>query len=361
MSSSDSDITPVFGLTKAQLQPVIHNIVPDETVVSFDIVIEHQVQGYCGYSAEKVIPTFICTKESGRVERTTVFAKRFHRTGTAEAHYYAALQEHQAPIPRMYEVLTDPDGREILFLEYLEPIGDIQACDEFMNDLDNFRQCLSATAHFNAIQPSGEYVHQFPVKDIGRGLANSIVTLEHIWDSACRGNLGDALKHLCSGSRTGLRQLQACARRLVEPVEKMRTGLIHSDIYAENTGWRRSSGELLIIDLEWIGFGPRFYDAARWLGAPDDRQLHLCQRNELARHYMEQYVRWDGSAVPLDQFMKESFMLWKAQIFSMLWFRLARALDGHVDWTEDREAGRRFFRGSLYRDLCILVRESNEN
>jgi len=358
---TENTVTPIFGLTTSQLRPIIENIAHNEPIASLDIAIEHQVQGYCGYSAEKVIPTFAYTTQSGNAGKISVFVKRFHRTGPAEAHHYINLRNHQAPIPRMYGVLTDTDGREILFLEYLEPIGDIQACEKFMDDLDNFRQCMAATAHFNAIQPSEEHVTQLPRKNIAQGLMDAAVTLERIWTHACNGELGDDLRHLCLASRNGLQQLQTFARDLMEPVLKMDTGLIHSDIYPENTGWRRVKEELLIIDLEWIGFGPRFYDAAGWLGAPHDLQLHRDQRRELSQYYMEQHIRWGGREVPLDQFMEESSVLWMAQMLTMLWFGLARGLDGRVDWTEDREAGRRASCEGLYKELSVLLREAVKN
>ena len=355
---TENTVTPIFGLTTAQLRPIVENIAHGEPIASFHITIEHQVQGFCGYSAEKAIPTFHYTTQSGVTGETTVFVKRFHRTGLAEAHHYIGLQKHQAPIPYFYGILTDTDNLEILFLEYLEPIGDIQACESFMDDLDNFRQCMATTAHFNAIQPSGEYAIQLPRKNMAQGLTDAAVTLESIWDHACNGKLGDDLRRLCLDSRNGLQQLQTFARNLIEPVLKMDTGLIHSDLYPENTGWRRVNEELLIIDLEWMCLGPRFYDAAAWLGAPHDLQLHRDHRRELAQYYMAQHVRWGGSEAPLDQFMKECSVLWMARTLIMLWFGLARALDGRVDWTEDREAGRRFFYEELHKHLSALLQEA---
>ena len=353
--ASSNNATNIFGLTRPQLRPIVNSIAQDVPVISFDITVERQVQGYYGYSAEKLIPTFSYTTQSGATGESTVFVKRFHRTGPAEAHFYACLQEYRAPIPRMYGALIDSEGREILFLEYVEPIGDIQACERFADDLDNLRKSLAATAHFNAIQLSAEDVSQLPFKDVGQGLADTCETLEHIWDHACLGELGADLKRLCLSSQNGLSQLQALAEGLIEPVAKMRSGLIHSDIAPENTGWRRCTGELLILDLEWIGIGPRFFDAAHWLGgAPDDLQPHCCQRDELAQYYLDQYVLRGGEETPLDQFMKEVSILWIAQNFTMLWFSLARALDGQVDWTEDREAGRRSAGEWLYQELDAL-------
>ena len=74
-------VTPIFGLTTSQLRPIIEEIAHGEPIVSFDITIEHQVHGYRGYSAEKVIPMFPYTTQSGDAGKIRVFVKRFHRTG----------------------------------------------------------------------------------------------------------------------------------------------------------------------------------------------------------------------------------------------------------------------------------------
>jgi hypothetical protein len=352
-SGNHIKVTPVFGLTKAQLQPIVDNIA-NQPVASFHITVRHQVQGFSGYSADKIIPTFTYTTESGCSGEATVFVKRFHRTGPAEAHHYVHLQKHDAPIPGMYGVMTDPDGRELLFLEYLDPIGDIQDSERFFDDIHNFRHCLAATAHFNAIKPSGEYADQLPRRDVRKGLSDACITLEHLWKHAYKNDLGDALKKLCFESQDELAQLQEFAVGLIEPIVKMGTGLIHGDIYPENTGWRRGTKELLILDLEWIGFGPRFWDAAMLLGASGEMQPQQQHRDELARYYLEQYAHWGGEAPSLKQFAEDTSTLWVAQRLSMMWFGLRRALDGDADWTDDREEARRFFREGLYRELSVI-------
>jgi hypothetical protein len=43
---------------------------------------------------------------------------------------------------------------------------------------------------------------------------------------------------------------------------------------------------------------------------------------------------------------------------TMLFFPFGRALDGRVDWTEDRELARREARRDLYVDLARLLRPS---
>jgi len=353
ISGNHINVTPVFGLTETQLQPVVDNIA-DQPVASFHVTVEHQVRGFSGYSADKVIPTFTYSTKSGLTGKAVVFVKRFHRAGPAEAHHYTCLQRHNAPIPRMYGVMTDPDGRELLFLEYLDPVGDVQDSERFFDDLHNFRHCLEATAHFNAIKPDGDYAAQLPRRDVGKGLNDACITLERLWERAWKGDLGDALKMLCSELQDRLSRLQEFAVGLIEPIVKMDTGLIHGDVYPENTGWRRDTRKLLILDLEWIGFGPRFWDAAMLLGAPEEMQPQYQRRDELAQYYLEQYVRWGGKAPSLERFTEEISILWMAQRLSMMWFGLSRALDGDADWTDDREEARGFFREGLYRELSVI-------
>ena len=353
---TSDDITPVFRLTKSQLKPIIDNIVSDKTVESFDVSIKHQVQGYYGYQAEKVIPTFTYTTTTGHTGKVTVFVKWFYREGPAEAHNYAYLTKHQAPIPRMYGTLTNREQREMLFLEYLDPITD---SERFLNDFEQFHQFLALAACFNAIQPSREYAAQLPHHDIDRSLTEAVSVLNSIWDYGCKGELGNALKKFCSGREDRLSRLQTLAKRLIEPVTQMETGLAHTDFYPENTGWRRETEELLMLDLEFVGFAPRFYDAAGWIGAPDDIQHRCRPREELAQYYMKQYTRWGGCPVPLEQFLEDTRILWMASELRMLGWRLGRALDGRVDWTEDRDEGRRVLREGLHEDLSILLRQTS--
>ena len=51
-------------------------------------------------------------------------------------------------------------------------------------------------------------------------------------------------------------------------------------------------------------------------------------------------LRPDGPPVPRETLLAEARVLWLEKQLNMLWFSLARALDGKVDWTNDREADR---------------------
>ncbi len=64
MALSDNDVTPVFGLSKAQLQPIVENIAGGP-VTSFDVSIQHEVRGHYGIMGDKLIPTFLYASRQG--------------------------------------------------------------------------------------------------------------------------------------------------------------------------------------------------------------------------------------------------------------------------------------------------------
>jgi len=347
----------IFGLTGCQLRPVIDSIVTDEEIASFNVTIKHQVKGHYGYSAEKIIPTFNYRTQTGHRGKVPVLVKRFYEPGSKEAFHYAHLEKLHAPIPRMYGSLGDKEGREILFLEYLDPAKDIYPFSEFLMDADRLCQFLTVAARFNALRPCGEYAARLPRHDVAKRLKAVVPILGSLWGHACKGELGEAMEHLCLDSLDKLPHLQMLANSLARNVTEMETGLVHFDLYPDSVGWRRQTGELLVLDLEMVGFAPRFYDVAHWLGLPDEVQPRCLPRVKLARHYLEEYVRCGGTAVSLERFLEEISVLWIVQTLSMLWFRLDRALDGRVDWTKDVTEGRCVYRAELLKDLAFLLRE----
>ena len=356
---STGPATPIFGLKEEQLLALVESIA-DEPVESFGVSIEHEVTGHYGYQAEKLIPTFAYLTRSGQTGTTAAFAKFFREPGPREAHHYTYLAQHQAPIPRMYGTVMGPDEREIIFLEYLRPAGDLHPFRWFFSDEDRLRHFLALAARFNAIRPSEEYetrLYHQPIGDVCRWLNNGAEALGRIWERAATGELGPTLRDLCAASGEKLPLLQGLAADLVAPVSRMAVGLVHGDYYPDSTGWRRDTGELLMVDLEGVRLAPRFSDVGRWLGAPDAVQPRCLPREELARHYLAEYARWGGSAVPLEQFLEETRLLCLKDALKMLPFAFNRALDGGVDWTRDREEGRRVYRDEVHGHLTILLRE----
>ena len=252
------------------------------------------------------------------------------------------------------------DEREIIFLEYLRPAGDLHPFRWFFSDEGRLRHFLALAARFNAIRPSEEYetnLYHQPIGDVCRWLNNGAEALRRVWERAATGELGLTLRDRCAASGEKLPLLQGLAADLVAPVSQMAVGLVHGDYYPDSTGWRRDTGELLMVDLEGVRLAPRFSDVGRWLGAPDAVQPRCLPREELAWHYLAEYARWGGSAAPLQQFLEETRLLCLKDALKMLPFAFNRTLDGGVDWTRDREEGRRVYRDEVHRHLAVLLRE----
>lgn len=315
---SNGEVTPVFSLTKEELWPIIEEAAGTK-IASFEVCMEHQPPEPYGYQAEKAIPTFAYVTETSQTGKVTAFVKRFHRTGLAESQQYCFLHSHQAPVPRMYGAILGSDEREILFLEHVEiqhPIGTL-------------RELLSMMARFHAIRPSTEYsawLEQASWRFLDR-LRGAESALDLIWEHAQKGELGQELKGFCSSSVCGLSQLQSLVRQVVTKCEQMSQGLIHTDFSRENVG-RRKSGELLLLDVEWVSLGPRFFDVAGWLFSPPEGSTPDPRVVELTQHYLDEYARWRGSAPSLDEFFDTLRILRLADIFRYFDWNLKRGLGG---------------------------------
>lgn len=352
--------TQVFGLTKDDLWPVVAEVA-GEAIECFEVVVENEVPGHYGYGAKKLVPTVTYRTSSGKRGTAKVFVKWFDEPGPREAHHYEHLARHQAPVPRLYGTLVCPDGREMIFLELLQPVRDLHPFDRFMNDRSQFPAFLRAAARFNAIEPSDEYAARLrgvASRDLAKWHGKVGATLDSIWEHASTGNLGEHLRELCAsalGERSALLRL---ARGVVEPLSDMNTGLTHNDFYPDSVGKREATGELLLVDLESVGLGRRFADVARWIGPPDDVRPRCFPRCHLAQCYLEEYAQCGGDCPPESRFLEETHVLWIWQTFDMLWFRLNRSLDGCVDWTEDKDEGRRVYQADLYRELKALLAQA---
>lgn len=359
------NVTSILGFSKAQLHPMVERIA-GEPVVSFEASIQHEPDGPYGIMGDKLIPTFEYVTASGAGGKCAVFIKKQREPlpGHSEAHHYRHLAQHEAPIAGMYGALTDACGREALFLEDVRPVTDPEPCFDFLADPDRFPLLLATIAHFNAITPSADYT-----SEIRRDMANRAGPLGWDWGKrmshACRalgrirglaqeGRLGDGLRRLCTA--TAMAVLAATACSLTAPLQQMVTGLTHGDFYPHSTGWRRGSGELVILDLDSVGFEPRFYDVAPWLGAPSAVQPRCGTREDLARHYLEERHRWSGQSIPLAAFLDETRMLWLAWVFMNLRWWCDRAMSGPLDPTQDDNQEYRVCNmGELHRQLDSVL------
>jgi len=338
-TQSGSGPISVFGLSEAQLRPIVE-AAAGEAVASFEISVEHEVLAeYYGFAADKLIPTFSYVTPEGRRGQVTIFAKHSHNPDSPEPEHYRLLGLHGVPLPCLYGVLRSPKDRPILFLEYLD-----------MSELTrlplppNVRlEVLSLRARLNAIYPSPEYAAW--LEPIYRRQPEAAVmlgkTLDLVWNRGCEGSLGGALKEFCSEDSGRYARLQRLVNRVGAEVARMETGLLQGDASFENTG-RRQNGERVLLDLESVELGARFSDVAGLLGRPDDMwpSAPYPPRGALIEHYLREYARWRGAAPSPEQFLAEARVLYvHGQVvsidFSASW--------GHADSPapeEQRQASR---------------------
>ena len=350
----EGEPTPVLGLTKPQLRPIVEKIA-GEAVASFDVRIEHQITGHHGYGGAKVIPTFAYLTRSVRAGEATAFVKALGDGDRTEMRNYLALTALGAPVPKPYGIVVSSDGLELIFLEYVNPVGECMPFPRFCADPDRLGQFLAALARFNAVRPDGDHAAALTTRTFRGPLEKVPATMDALWERTCAGELGLELKRLCRRRRDALGRLQALALELIEQVAAMETGLCHNDIAPDGVGWRDGSDEALILDLESVGFAPRFADVAEWGGSPEGCPPLCAPRRELAEHYLAHYTRAGGGPATISELLDESRTLWTAQTLAMLWFSLHRALDGRVDFTQDPAEGRRVYRKQLAQELTGLL------
>ena len=308
MTAQDSTPISVFGLTDAQLRPIVE-AAAGEYVAAFDIDVEHQVSAeYYGFAADKLIPTFSYLTPEGRRGRVTVFAKHSHNPDSAEPEHYRFLGLHGVPLPRLYGVLRSPKDRPVLFLEYLD-MGELSR-GAFTPDVR--LEFLSLMARFNAVRPSPEYAEWLGQRLRREREDNTSLggTVEMVWERACDGGLGEELQRFCAEDTARRERLRALADRVAAQAADMELGLVSGDFSFENTG-RRQSGERVMFDVEGIGLGPRFADPAGLLGRPDSHwpPAPYPSREVLVEHYLREYARWGGDVPPVDQFLAETRVL----------------------------------------------------
>ncbi|MGD0111554.1 MAG: aminoglycoside 6'-N-acetyltransferase [Armatimonadota bacterium] len=365
---SDADVTPVFGLAKAQLRPIVERVA-GEPVTSFNIRIDHEVMGYYGGSAEKLIPTITYETPSGQSGETTVFTKRFYAeySGSPEARHYQHLASLGVAIPKLYGAMRDNQGREIIFVEHVDVLARQEgnrpaySDDSFRTDPELFPKFVRMVAHFNAVRPPAEYALILKRDTDMWGdkcCADTPTVLSRVWDCSLAGQLGEALKQTCSVAPDAPAHLCQLAERLPGQVARMKLGLVHGDLFLEQIGRRWLTGDLLLFDLEDVELAPRFCDIAYWLGAPDDVERRCASLEELARLYLAAYRERGGAAPSVQSFLEETYVLWLVHSFSLVDWYLTEALDEPWERTRrDDERYRRESREQLHRHLGYLLGE----
>jgi hypothetical protein len=313
----------IFDLTKEELSPIIENIA-GETIESYEIIkIEHDIKAkFYGISGDKVIATFSYVTQSKQLKENTVFVKQFYEPSEErEAWHYSHLSKLNALIPICYGSLrTAKNEREIIFLEYINPVPDYRPYNEFLMDKKNLASFVKISAQFDAIIAPDEYAEKLAYSSphglYDESISCCIDRFNRLWEDADSGRLGDALQKLCTDK--AFNQISKLAERIADIKFLPSRHLVHDCYEPCHTGWRIKTGEMLVFDLQGIELGPRFSNGGICIGQPDEIQNRCYTRQELAGIYLKEYTKYSDENVSLDQFLMETRNIWLCEAMWLL-------------------------------------------
>lgn len=306
---------------------------------------------YGCFTGDKVILKLSYETTDGDNGASQIYVKRqLNDPGYKETEHYRYLNSNGLPVPRFYSSHLDEQRLEVLFLENATPNRD---GNRILKEPDNYHAFLSIAARANALTPEGEYrdsLFYFRPKETNDGGRRAVLAL---WESAETGELGSALKDICTSERK--ESLLALASSLSRIVPAMQRGYTIDEFSPVKIGWRHGTGEMLACDFRTTGWGVRFADVGSWIGCPDHAQKGGYKRRELAEHYFDQYRSAGGAEVPFETLLEETHTLWQAGVLGGLSWWHEAALNG-IESSQEEDQGRGTCRGRLEADLSSLLR-----
>jgi hypothetical protein len=322
----------MLDLKKEELSPIIENIA-GEAIESFEIGnISTDIKAkFYGVSGDKVIATFNYITQSKRIDKKTVFIKRFYEASEErEVWHYSHLSKLNAPIPICYGNIIQPDKREIIFLEYVNPVPDYRPYNEFLMDKKELSDFIKVSAQFDAIIAPDEYAetlgYSSPHELYDESVLCCIDRFNRLWEDADSGKLGDDLQKICTDR--AFNQISKLAEQIAEIKFLPSKHLVHDCYEPCHTGWRIKTGEMLIFDLQGIELGPRFSNGGILIGQPDEIQGRCYTRQELAEIYLKEYAKYGDENVSIDQFLIETRNIWLCEAIWLLDLWRRQILEG---------------------------------
>lgn len=287
--------------------------------------------------------------DGGSGEKEVYVKRQEGDPGYKETPHYRYLNSMQMPVPRFYSSHLDGDGMEVLFLEHVRPNRDGK---RILKSPENCHAFLSIAARVNALSPRGQYGEDLFYFGQERSIDRGKCTVRALWESAASGRLGNGLRNLCTaGNKNGLLAMAESLRKILPAMAR---GYAINDLAPVVIGWRHDTGEMLVCELRTTGLGPRFVDAAPWIGCPEHAQKAGYRRKELADHYFTEYLAAGGREVPFGELLAETHALWQAGILAGLNWWYDHALTG-IESFRDEDKGRGMCRKRLERDLADLL------
>jgi len=314
-----------------------------------DICIWHRVRRTLGFSQADwgFNPGARSASQSGILTlQVELFVKKFKWKAKSEAAHYRYLTKAGVPTPRSYGTIQHTDGDEILFLEWLTVIGYDRHSESEWRELLSL---LSLLARYNACHVPLEAVsHLYPIEQggkVGGWWITGFDSFPPTFDTIEK-NL-----RVCGVADGELATLGSAAQDLCRRVDALPKGLLHQDFLPDNFGWRGERESLVVFDVHKNCLGPRFADAAPYLGLPDwsntadfldelpvdelpvdelpvdeqpvgEASVHDLpdRRKRLTQYYLDEYARFGGEQVSIETFQEEASLLFWTHKVAVLWW-----------------------------------------
>lgn len=254
-----------------------------------------------------------------------LFVKVLNDARYHEAWHYMSLHHAHAPVPALHGWMSNVDGREVLFIEHVRTdLSD----DSLPPESTEYETFIGLIGRYNALTPPTRYTSQLPKADISGILQDTLPAMKALDLNGRRGALGSGISRFLDHPDHTRARLLAQLDALAAAVRAMPVGLIHGDLFPRHVGVRRLTGEWLLFDLLYTQTGPRLFDLAPFLGAPDDAsRLTRARRRHLAEVYREHCSAPFDST---DALLSEAATLWLAWEFRNLRRWVLSALEeGH--------------------------------
>ena len=129
-----------------------------------------------------------------------------------------------------------------------------------------------------------------------------------------------------------------------------------SEFAGRNTGWRNGRAEFVLFDVHRLSIGPRLWDAIFVFGSLQEPAFKIMPWEESLNFYFSELRRFEGSAGTIADYQHDRALMAASNAFSAFRWMIRLALSGKVDWTEDREEGRKSYRSGVLGTLEIVLK-----
>ncbi|PKO03262.1 MAG: hypothetical protein CVU43_04025 [Chloroflexi bacterium HGW-Chloroflexi-5] len=281
---------------------------------------DHKV-GMPGICGEYAIPKFEITTDNG-TETVVLFGRRqLSNTESKQAHHYRYLSESGIPVPKLYGAINDGNNCEILVLEYAQEITDEK---DFFSEEKNITEFIDLAAKFSSMHLSHNYIgligkdmgNKSDTRDWKTWMSWSVFIIEKIWDLASHNKLGIDLKKMCEDCNTK-NKLQRIAFNMIKKIGSFDIGIAHSD-FRPNNMVHLNNHKLGLIDFEDVIIDSKFYDIARYLGAPDQVfKWEVTKRDYYIDFFIDKCKKYEGKKLNQQKMRDELFHIWYTRSINM--------------------------------------------